>query len=145
WVRRSVTRPVHDLPVVTDAHLDPGAEPPAAAAPPADRPEAHAAAMPDRLAYLRMIGLAALIGTPAAFVAAAFLALVHDVEHWLWTDPPDALGGHQPPPGSLVIGLPIVGAVIVIAARLLLPGDGGHSPLLGVAGGPTALKAGPGV
>jgi H+/Cl- antiporter ClcA len=44
-----------------------------------------------------------------------------------------------------VVGLPVVGAAIVIAARLWLPGDGGHSPLLGVAGGPTLLKAGPGV
>jgi hypothetical protein len=32
-------------------------------------------------AYLRLVGVGALIGIPAAFVAALFLALVHDGEH----------------------------------------------------------------
>jgi H+/Cl- antiporter ClcA len=129
---------------VTDADVQPDDARPASAAAPAEHPAGGAATLPDRKAYLRIIGLAALIGTPAAFVAALFLALVHDVEHWLWTDLPDALG-ESAPPWYLVLGLPVVGAAIVIVARLFLPGDGGHSPLLGVAGGPTALKAGPGV
>jgi len=126
---------------VTDA--DTTSDPPTAREQPGGAAD-RGAAMPDRLAYLRVIGLAALIGTPAAFVAALFLAVVHDLEHWLWTDLPDALG-ETAPPWYLVLGLPVVGAAIVIAARLWLPGDGGHSPLLGVAGGPTLLKAGPGV
>ena len=35
-------------------------------------------------AYLRLVGLGALIGIPAALVAALFLALVHELEDWLW-------------------------------------------------------------
>ncbi len=117
-------------------------------APPADAAAADAAAAAaaraQRIAYLRVIGLAGLIGTPAALGAALFLALVHEVERWLWTDLPDALGASAPP-WYLVVGLPAVGALIVVIARTWLPGDGGHSPLLGAAGGPTALNAAPGV
>ena len=52
-----------------------------------------------RVIYLRLIGLGALIGLPAALVAAGFLALVHELEDWLWHDLPDALG-HSAPPGT---------------------------------------------
>ena len=81
--------------------------------------------------YLRLILLGAVIGVPAALVAAGFLALVHESEDWLWHDLPDALG-ESAPPWYLVVGLPVVGAVVVLAARKLLPGDGGHSPLDGI-------------
>jgi H+/Cl- antiporter ClcA len=97
-----------------------------------------------RRSYLRLVLLGAVIGIPASVVAAGFLAIVHHIEHWLWTDLPDALGGSAPQ-WYLVIGLPVVGAAVVLAARTLLPGDGGHSPLDGVAGGPTPLAAVPGV
>jgi H+/Cl- antiporter ClcA len=95
-------------------------------------------------AYLRLILLGALIGIPAALVAAGFLALVHLLEEWLWEDLPSALGSSSPP-WYLVIGLPVVGALVVVAARTLLPGDGGHSPLAGIGGGVTPLAYGPGV
>ena len=96
-------------------------------------------------AYLRLVLLGAAIGIPAALVAALFLAFVHDVEHWLWVDLPDALG-HSSPPWYLVVGLPFVGACVVLAARTLLPGDGGHSPLHGIGGGgPTPLAHAPGI
>lgn len=104
------------------------------------RPEAA----PSGRTYLRLILLAAAIGIPAALVAAAFLALVHWLEDRLWTDLPDRLG-YSSPPWFLVIGLPVVGAAIVVLARRLLPGDGGHSPLLGIGGGPTPLAYAPGV
>jgi chloride channel protein, CIC family len=87
-------------------------------------------------AYLRLILLGAAIGIPAALVAALFLALVHDLEHWLWHDLPEALD-YSSPPWFLVVGLPVVGALIVVAARLFLPGDGGHSPLHGLSASPT--------
>src|SRR5215211_2340831 len=95
-------------------------------------------------AYLHLVALGAVVGIPAALVAAAFLALVHDVQHWLWHDLPDALG-HTGPPWYLVIGLPAVGGLIVAAVRLFLPGDGGHRPLEGLAMGPTPLAYGPGI
>ena len=95
-------------------------------------------------AYLRLILLGAAIGIPAAVVAALFLALVHDLEHWLWDDLTSHLG-YSSPPWYLVIGLPVVGACIVVVARLLLPGDGGHSPLQGIGGGVTPLAHAPGI
>ena len=95
-------------------------------------------------AYLRLILVGAAIGVPAAFLAAAFLALVHWLEDRLWHDLPDWLG-YSSPPWFLVIGLPVVGAAIVLAARKLLPGDGGHSPLAGIGGGVTPLAHAPGV
>lgn len=88
--------------------------------------------------------LGAAIGVPAALVAALFLALVHDLEHWLWHDLPDALG-HSSAPWYLVVGIPVAGAAIVVAARLLLPGDGGHSPIEGLSMAPTPIADAPGV
>ena len=94
--------------------------------------------------YLRLVGLGAVIGIPAAFLAAVFLAFVRDLEHWLWDSLPSALG-HASPPWYLVIGLPIAGACVVVVARLLLPGDGGHRPLEGIGGGATPVSHGPGI
>src|SRR5215471_1654823 len=99
---------------------------------------------PDALAYLRLVGLGALIGIPAALLAAVFLAFVHDLEHWLWTDLPDGLG-YSSPPWFLVIGLPVVGACVVVLARRFLPGDGGHPPIEGIGGGAVPVANGPGI
>ena len=93
---------------------------------------------------LRLVGLGALVGIPAAGVAALFIAAVHELEHWLWHDLPDHLGASSPP-WYLVIGLPLVGAGLVLAARTLLPGDGGHEPLGGLGLTPTPLSYAPGV
>jgi H+/Cl- antiporter ClcA len=94
--------------------------------------------------YLRLILTGALIGLPAAAVAAGFLAFVHEAEGWLWHDLPDALG-YSSPPWFLVIGLPVAGAAVVIVARSFLPGDGGHVPLGGLSVEPTPLAHAPGV
>ena len=95
-------------------------------------------------AYLRLVGLGAAIGIPAALVSAFFLAFVHDAEDWLWHDLPDALG-YDAPPWFLVVGLPVVGALIVVVARLFLPGDGGHEPLEGLSMAPTPVAHAPGI
>ena len=92
--------------------------------------------MPSGGRYLRLIGLGALIGIPAGLLAAGFLALVHQVEDAVWGDSPEAY---------LVIGLPVLGAGLVAAARALLPGDGGHPPLGGIGVEPTPFSYGPGV
>jgi H+/Cl- antiporter ClcA len=94
--------------------------------------------------YLRLILIGALIGVPAALVGATFLALVHLVEDLLWTDLPEALG-ESSPPWYLVVGLPVVGALLVLAARRLLPGDGGHEPIEGIGVAPTPLSYAPGI
>jgi chloride channel protein, CIC family len=80
--------------------------------------------------------LGGAVGIPAGLVAALFLALVHGLEDWLWPDSP---------PWYLVLGLPVAGAVIVIAARALLPGDGGRPPLEGHAPTLTPISHAPGI
>jgi H+/Cl- antiporter ClcA len=87
-------------------------------------------------AFLRLVGLGAVIGIPAALVAAGFLALVHELENALWS---------SDPPWYTVVGLPVAGAAIVVLARRLLPGDGGHQPLKGIGGGPTPISYAPGI
>jgi len=89
--------------------------------------------------YLTLVVIGAVIGIPGAFLAALFLGFVHYLEHVFWTDLPSAIG-HATPPWYLVIGLPVVGAAVVLAARRLLPGDGGHRPLVGIGGPPTPVR-----
>src|SRR3954453_14606257 len=86
--------------------------------------------------FLRLVALRALIGLPSPLGGALFLAIDHELETWLWS---------ADPAWYTVIGLPVVGAVVVIAARRLLPGAGGHPPLLGIGGGVTPLAYGPGI
>jgi H+/Cl- antiporter ClcA len=93
---------------------------------------------------LRLVLLGALIGIPAALVALAFFTAIHYLEELLWTALPEALGATAPP-AYLVVGLPVAGALVVAAGRTMLPGNGGRSPLEGVAHAPTAVRAVPGV
>jgi H+/Cl- antiporter ClcA len=94
--------------------------------------------------YLRLMLIGVLVGVPTAVVAALFQAVVHDVEHWLWTDLPSHLG-HTSAPWYLVLALPVIGAFVVLAARRLLPGDGGHTPLQGIGGGAVPPINAPGI
>jgi H+/Cl- antiporter ClcA len=93
---------------------------------------------------IRLVLLGALIGVPAAVAALAFFTAAHYLEAFLWTYMPEQLG-LSAPPVYLVIGLPVLGALIVAAARLFLPGDGGPSPLRGMAHGPTPVRFVPGI
>jgi H+/Cl- antiporter ClcA len=86
--------------------------------------------------YLALVLLGVVVGLPAAFVSALFLGLVHEAQQALWPDDPA---------WYLVVGLPVVGAAIVAAARALLPGDGGHRPLLGIGSPETPLAHVPGI
>ena len=87
-------------------------------------------------AYLRLVAVAALVGVPAALVAAGFLGVVHELQQWLWGESPS---------WYLVLGLPVAGAAIVLLARRLLPGDGGHRPAEGLRLAPTPLSHVPGI
>lgn len=89
------------------------------------------AIVPRDLARLTVLG--ALVGVPAGLVAFAFVSLVHLLESLLWTTLPESLGADGPP-WWLVVGLPALGGVLVHLARRL-PGDGGHPPIQGLAGG----------
>ncbi|GIG36980.1 chloride channel protein [Cellulomonas pakistanensis] len=99
-------------------------------------------AVPTRdLARLTLLG--ALVGLPAGVVAFAFVGAVHVLQDLLWTELPEALGADGPP-WYLVLGLPLVGALLVAAARRL-PGDGGHSPVAGLSMDPLPPVAAGGV
>ena len=65
-------------------------------------------APPSATEYLRLVGIAALIGIPAALAAALFLGLIHGLEDWLWHDLPASLG-YAAPPWFFVLGLPVLG------------------------------------
>jgi len=95
-------------------------------------------------AALRLVGLGALVGVPAALVGVAFLAIVHELEVWLWHDLPEHLDASTPP-WYLVLAIPALGALVVVAARRFLPGDGGHEPLHGITGGATSVSHAPGI
>jgi H+/Cl- antiporter ClcA len=99
-------------------------------------PDAQGAGQPSGAEILRLVGLGALIGVPAALAAAGFLALVHELENGLWSGNPA---------WYLVVGLPVAGAALVVTARELLPGDGGHPPLEGLSAGLTPLSYAPGI
>jgi H+/Cl- antiporter ClcA len=107
---------------------------------------AAAAAQPDLggPAYLRLIGIGAALGISAALVALAFLAVVHWLEHELWTSLPSALG-LDTPPWWLILTIPVVGALLVWLARTALPGDGGHEPRGGISLAPTPIAYAPSV
>jgi H+/Cl- antiporter ClcA len=72
------------------------------------------------------------------------MAAVHELEHVLWHDLPDALD-RDSPPWYLILGLPLIGALIVVLARRSLPGDGGHNPVDGLNPSPTPAAYAPGV
>ena len=92
--RRSGRRSLHNAcrrryvaPVAGAPQESAGGPPPREPSPPGP-PDAPI----DGRAYLGLVLLGAAIGVPAALVAALFLAFTHDLEGWLWTDLPDALG-----------------------------------------------------
>ncbi|TKR23486.1 hypothetical protein FA014_11020 [Cellulomonas hominis] len=100
------------------------------------------AAVPTRdLARLTLLG--ALVGLPAGVVAFAFVGAVHVLQDLLWTELPAALGTDEPP-WYLVLGLPVLAALLVAAARRL-PGDGGHDPVEGLSMAPLPPVAAGGV
>src|SRR3954452_11738739 len=100
---------------------------------------APSAAAPAGSAYLRLVLLGAAVGIPAALVGALFLALVHELEHWLWHPLPGESGS---PEWYLVIGLPVVRAVIVVAGRPPPP-RGGRRPPPGAGGAPRRWRGCP--
>lgn len=73
--------------------------------------------------------LAVVVGLVTGAAATIFIALVHDIEHFLFHTLPEWLGDDDAP-AWLVVGCLVTGAVLTWAAKKL-PGHGGHSPLMG--------------
>jgi H+/Cl- antiporter ClcA len=93
---------------------------------------------------LHALGVAAAIGIPVSLAALAFLALTHEIAHWLWDAGPDALG-FSGEDWWWVLLVPAVGATLAGLAVRRLPGNGGHEPLNGFSAEPVMPKAIPGV
>jgi H+/Cl- antiporter ClcA len=108
---------------------------------PATPPGSAGAAAPDPAAllrspqYLRLLGLAAVIGAPISAAAYYFLQLVGLVQRWVYEDLPRAAGFAGTPLWWPLPVLALAGVLVALAIRRL-PGKGGHSPADGfVAGG----------
>ncbi|MFF3325642.1 chloride channel protein [Streptomyces sp. NPDC002889] len=94
--------------------------------------------------YLKALVFCALIGVPVSLAAFWFLVVLHELEHLMWADLPQALNWDTPPwwwplPLLLVAGI-LVGLVV-----RHLPGAGGHIPASGLHAGGSPPKALPGV
>lgn len=107
-------------------------------------PPADPAAILRSRNFVVVLVFAAVIGLVVSFVGWAFLELVHQVQVWVFTDLPDALGFDTTPswwalPVCTLAGLPVAVAI----ARL--PGNGGHVPANGLQVGSTEPNMVPGV
>ncbi|MFG2133723.1 chloride channel protein [Streptomyces sp. NPDC048751] len=95
-------------------------------------------------AYQKALLFSALIGVPVALAAFWFLAGLHELEHLLWTDWPEALGWDTPPWWWPLPLLTVAGLSVGLVVRYL-PGAGGHVPALGLHAPGQAPSALPGV
>lgn len=129
---------------------DPEAGPPAPPAEPA--PAGTAPAAPDPVAvirsrpYLGALVLAAVLGAPISAVAYGFLALVSEIQEWVFQDLPDQVVSGPVPAWWPVPWLALCGLLTGLTIRYL-PGNGGHSPAFGfnAGGGPPSGRDLPGV
>ncbi|MFI8324141.1 chloride channel protein [Streptomyces sp. NPDC085529] len=116
---------------------------------PAEEPEEATEA--DRLrellrmpAYRKVLVFSALIGVPVSLAAFWFLVGLHELEHVMWADLPEALGWDAPPAWWPLPLLAVAGVIVgLVAARL--PGAGGHVPAFGLHAGGASAAALPGV
>ncbi|MFE5207034.1 chloride channel protein [Streptomyces sp. NPDC056600] len=94
--------------------------------------------------YLRLLLLSALLGVPVALACFFFVALQHELQHWVWTSLPEALG-HPAPPWWWPLPALLLAGLIVAPVVTRLPGRGGHLPVNGLGGPPVGPAALPGV
>ncbi len=87
--------------------------------------------------YRGLLVLAALIGLLVSLASWAFLELVHELQHWVFTALPGELGFGSVPTWWPLPVLAVAGLVTAFAV-VRLPGHGGHEPSEGLASGPPA-------
>lgn len=119
---------------------------PSAPQAPAAAPDLDPATVVRSKAYLSALVLAALLGIPISAVAYGFLALVAQLQGYLFSDLPKGLFDGGTPAWWPVPWLMLCGLLVSLSIRYL-PGPGGHSPALGfqVGSGPPADSHLPGV
>ncbi|WP_406306848.1 chloride channel protein [Streptomyces sp. NBC_00879] len=91
--------------------------------------------------YLGLLVMAALVGVPVSAAAFGFLALVGELQPWIYTDLPEALG-FDGTPVWWPLPLLAVGGLLTGLAVQYLPGHGGHEPSEGFksAGAPRPIE-----
>jgi H+/Cl- antiporter ClcA len=97
-------------------------------------------------AYLGALLLAAVLGVPISAAAYGFLALVTEIQEFVFHDLPSDVFDAGPPAWWPVPWLVVCGLLTGLTIRLL-PGNGGHSPALGfhAGGGPPVARELPGI
>ncbi|MFI9119770.1 chloride channel protein [Streptomyces bikiniensis] len=95
-------------------------------------------------AYLKALVFSALIGVPVSLAAFWFLVGLHELEHVMWADLPEALGRASPPAWWPLPLLAVAGIVVGLVVTRL-PGAGGHVPAGGLHAGGASTAALPGV
>ena len=98
-----------------------------------DRPADPLAPLRER-AYVRLLVLAAILGVPIAAFAFGFLNLTSDLQRWVYTELPKALGFAGAPWWWPLPPLVVAGLVVALTIRYL-PGNGGESPADGLQAG----------
>jgi len=79
--------------------------------------------------YVGLLVLAAVLGVPISAAAYGFLALVAQLQEWVFTDLPQALGFDDAPPWWPLPLLALAGVVVGLTIRSL-PGRGAiHRPM----------------
>jgi len=81
--------------------------------------------------YLALLILAAVVGVPISAAAYFFLALVSQLQGWIFTSLPQDLGFDAEPLWWPIPPLLLAGVLVALTIRYL-PGKGGHSPADGL-------------
>ncbi len=97
-------------------------------------------------AYLSALVLAGILGIPVSVIAYGFLALVSEIQGYVFGDLPDGIFEGTVPAWWPVPWLVLCGLLTAMTIRYL-PGNGGHSPAFGfkAGGGPPKIADLPGV
>ncbi len=96
--------------------------------------------------YVALLVLAAIVGVPVSALAYFFLALVSELQGWIYTDLPRVAGFQGEPMWWPILPLVLAGVLVSLTIRYL-PGRGGHSPAGGfkMGAGPPAPIELPGI
>ena len=86
--------------------------------------------------FVVLLLAAAFVGLVVSFAAWGFLELVHQIQVGVFTDLPKDLGYDHGAPLWWPLPVCTIGATLVAAAVVLLPGRGGHIPAYGLNPGP---------
>ncbi|MET9749683.1 chloride channel protein [Streptomyces ardesiacus] len=93
--------------------------------------------------YRRLLLLCVLLGVPVSLACFFFVGFQHELQHWVWTSLPEAVGYDTPPWWWPLPALVLAGLVLApIVTRM--PGGGGHLPVDGLGGAPVGPRALPG-